>query len=63
MSPSRLAATRRMIRSISLQRARIAATAALDATTPEQVAAISRAVIDEVSGEPLEQVGDRLERV
>ena len=63
VSPSRLAATRRMIRSISLQRARIAATAALDATTPEQVAAISRAVIDEVSGEPLEQVGDRLERV
>ena len=52
-----------MIRSISLQRARIAATAALDATTPEQVAAISRAVIDEVSGEVAEQVGDRLERV
>jgi phosphocarrier protein FPr/phosphocarrier protein len=63
VSPSRLAATRRMIRSISLQRARIAATAALDATTPDEVAAISRAVIDEASGEVLEQVGDRLERV
>ena len=63
MSPARLAATRRMIRSISLQRARIAATAALDATTPDQVAAISRAVVDEASGEVLEQAGDRLERV
>ena len=51
-----------MVRSISLQRARIAAAAALDATTPDQVAAISRAVIDEGSDEPLEQLGDRVQR-
>jgi len=63
VSPSRLPATRRMVRSISLQRARIAATAALDATSPEQVAVISRAVIEEGSGEPLEQLDDRVERV
>jgi phosphoenolpyruvate-protein kinase (PTS system EI component) len=63
VSPSRLAATRRMVRSISLQRARIAATAALDATSPDQVAAISRAVVEEGSGEPLEELGDRVERV
>jgi hypothetical protein len=52
-----------MVGSISLQRARIAATAALDATSPEQVAVISRAVIEEGSGEPLEQLDDRVERV
>ena len=63
VSPSRLAATRRMVRSISLQRARIAATAALDATSPDEVAAISRAVVEEGSGEALEELGDRVERV
>jgi hypothetical protein len=52
-----------MVRSISLQRARIAATAALDAISPDQVAAISRAVVEEGSGEPLEELGDRVERV
>ena len=64
VSPSRLAATRRMIRSISLQRApRSPPPRRSTPTTAEQVAAISRAVIDEVSGEVAEQVGDRLERV
>jgi phosphoenolpyruvate-protein kinase (PTS system EI component) len=52
VSPARLAATRRMIRSLTLARARAATAAALSATTAEAVAQIAGAALDDAaSGE------------
>jgi phosphocarrier protein FPr len=67
VSPARIARTRRMIRSLSLQRARSLAADALVATTAADVAAIACAAFsgvgDAESGERREQAGDRLERL
>ncbi len=67
VSPARIARTRRMIRSLSLQRARSLAADALVATTAADVAAIACAAFSGVggaeSGERREQAGDRLERL
>jgi phosphoenolpyruvate-protein phosphotransferase len=63
VSPARIARTRRMIRSLSLQRARSVAADALVATTAADVAAIAcSAFAEPVSGERREQARDRLER-
>ena len=62
VSPARIARTRRMIRSLSLQRSRSLAAEALVATTAADVAAIAcSAFADPASGERREQAGDRLE--
>ena len=64
VSPARIAGTRRMIRSLSLQRARSLAANALVATTAAGVAAIACSAFgDPESGERREQAGDRLERL
>jgi phosphocarrier protein FPr len=64
VSPARIAGTRRMIRSLSLQRARSLAADALVATTAAGVAAIACSAFDgPESGERREQAGDRLERL
>lgn len=64
VSPARIAGTRRMIRSLSLQRARTLAADALVATTAAGVAAIACSAFgDPESGERREQAGDRLERL
>jgi phosphoenolpyruvate-protein phosphotransferase len=63
VSPARIARTRRMIRSLSLQRARSVAADALVATTAADVAAIAcSAFAEPASGERREQARDRLER-
>ena len=61
VSPARIAATRRMIRSLSVQRARRAAADALASSTAAEVAAVSLAVLEECSAQRLEQTGDRVE--
>jgi multiphosphoryl transfer protein len=64
VSPARIARTRRMIRSLSLQRARSVAADALVATTAADVAAIAcSAFAEPASGERREQARDRLERL
>ncbi len=61
VSPARIAVTRRMIRSLSVQRARRAAADALASGTAAEVAAVSLAVLEQCSAQGLEQVGDRVE--
>jgi phosphoenolpyruvate-protein phosphotransferase len=61
VSPARIPATRRMIRALSVQRARKAAVDALEATTAAEVAAVSMAVLDACSGQRLEQPGNGVE--
>jgi phosphoenolpyruvate-protein phosphotransferase len=62
VSPARIARTRRMIRSLSLQKSRSLASEALVATTAADVAAIAcSAFAEPASGERREQAGDRLE--
>ncbi len=63
VSPARIAATRRMIRSLSVQAARRAAADALSADTAADVAAISVKALGVTSGEVLEQAGDRVESI
>jgi phosphoenolpyruvate-protein kinase (PTS system EI component) len=46
VSPARLAPTRRMIRALTLSRARAATAEALSATNAEDVARIARAALD-----------------
>jgi phosphoenolpyruvate-protein kinase (PTS system EI component) len=63
VSPARIASTRRMIRGLSAKYARAAAAAALSAATAAEVAVCATAALGEpVSGEGLEQAGDRVER-
>jgi phosphoenolpyruvate-protein kinase (PTS system EI component) len=61
VSPARIARTRRMIRSLSLQQARALAAEALTATTAAEVAAIGCSAF--ASGERREQAGDRVQRL
>jgi phosphoenolpyruvate-protein kinase (PTS system EI component) len=60
VSPARVARTRRMIRSLSVQRARALAAEALSAPTAGAVAALAAAAFD--SAEAVEQLGDRVQR-
>jgi len=60
VSPARVARTRRMIRSLSVQRARALAAEALSAPTAAAVAALAAAAFD--SAEAVEQLGDRVQR-
>ena len=65
VSPARLAATRRMIRELSFQRARAAAATALAARTPAEAAAAAADAFSspaEPLGEGLDQRRDRVER-
>jgi phosphoenolpyruvate-protein phosphotransferase len=61
VSPARIARTRRMIRSLSLQQARSLAAEALTVTTAAEVAAIGCSAF--ASGERREQAGDRVQRL
>jgi phosphoenolpyruvate-protein kinase (PTS system EI component) len=65
VSPARLAATRRMIRELSFQRARAAAATALAAATPAEAAAAAAHALQgpaDPLGQRLDQRGDRIER-
>jgi phosphoenolpyruvate-protein kinase (PTS system EI component) len=65
VSPARLAATRRMIRELSFQRARAAAATALAARSPAEAAAAAADAFSspaEPLGEGLDQRRDRVER-
>ncbi|MFL6042962.1 MAG: phosphoenolpyruvate--protein phosphotransferase [Gaiellales bacterium] len=64
VSPARIGRTRRMIRSLSLERCRAAAAEALRGTTAAEVAAVAtRAFGEQGSGQRREQAGDHVERL
>jgi phosphoenolpyruvate-protein phosphotransferase len=64
VSPARIGQTRRLIRTLSLERCRAAAAEALRATTAAEVAAIATAAFGEPdSGQRREQAGDHVERL